>query len=165
MHLLNTSPRASMVQRWPFNKSIFNRDPYGSIHYCSNTGSSTFVATRNCASPLPKPAHYCTCEQLVWFIKCFPHYVLKRRRQKTKDEGTAGESEDDGGLWFSPIVLEVKYDWLVHSWVDMPSLQMKPVNSMCTDWGRMKSQTCCDCHMANIMVGWPGLSSSRVGEL
>lgn len=27
----------------------------------------------------------------------------------------------------------------------------------------MKSQTCCDCHMANIMVGWPGHSSSRVG--
>lgn len=27
----------------------------------------------------------------------------------------------------------------------------------------MKSQTCCDHHMANIMVGWPGHSSSRVG--
>lgn len=30
---------------------------------------------------------------------------------------------------------------------------------------QMKSQTCFDCHMANIMVGWPGRSSSRLGEL
>lgn len=130
---------ASLVQRWPFNKNILNWDPSGTIHYCFNTSSSALVESRNCGSPQRRPAHYCPCEQLVWFIKHCPHCGLERPK-KSKEQGAVGGREHDGRLWFSPGVPEVKYDWLVRSWVDMPSLQLKPVNSMCKDWaeGRIK---------------------------
>ena len=36
--------------------------------------------------------------------------MCSRDAAKAKNEGTVGEREDDGGLRFSPSVLEVKYD-------------------------------------------------------
>ena len=62
--------------------------------------------------------------------------------QKAKKAAAVGGREggrvDDGRLWFGRSVLEVKYDWLVHSWADMPPLQLKSVNSMCTDWAEWR---------------------------
>lgn len=152
---------ASLVQYRHFNKSILNRDPCGTIHYCCNTSSSTLVESRNCGSPQPKPAHYCPCEQLVWFIKRFPHYALQRHRE-SKEEGAVGGREDDASLWFSLSVPEVKYDWLVHSWVDMPPLQLKPVNSMCTDWVEWRVKPVVT---ATWQILWlAGQATARVGQ-
>ena len=84
--------------------------------------------------------------------------VCSRDEEKVKEEGTVGGRDDDhdGRLWFSPSVLEVKYDWLVHSWVDMPSLQLQPVNSMCTDWAEWRVKAVVTATWEMSMVGWPG---------
>lgn len=86
--------------------------------------------------------------------------LCARETQRQQREGTVEGRMDGWRELVAYCVLEVKYDWLAHSWVNMPAPQLKSVNPMCTD---MKLQTCCGCHMANIMVGWPGHSSNRRG--
>lgn len=36
--------------------------------------------------------------------------MCSRDTEKAKEEGTVGESDDDGRLWFISSVLKVKYD-------------------------------------------------------
>lgn len=84
------SIRASLLQCWPFNKSIFNRDLWGAVHYWSLTGSSASVESPQLWFPSTKPAHYCWCEEPVGFIMCFPHWALKRLAESQGKKGTFG---------------------------------------------------------------------------
>lgn len=89
--------------------------PRGSVRYGWNTSSCASLETEHCGSPRPKSAHYCPSEQLVWFIKCFPR---SRAREASRQQNRAAIDGWMAAVWGSRCVLQVKYDWLVCSWVN-----------------------------------------------
>lgn len=127
------SLHASLLQWWPFNKSIFNRDLQGPVHYWSHTGSSASVETPQLWFPSTKPAHYCQCEEPVGFIMSFPHYALKRPADSRGKEGTFGGKGGKTRALVADRVPDVKYDWLVRSGAGVSPLQPKSVSSSGTD--------------------------------
>lgn len=134
LHCSSCKPAAALT----FNKSIFHRDLWGPVHYWSHTGSSASVETPKLWFPSTKPAHYCQCEGPVGFIMCFPHHTLKRLMESQEKKGTfRGERR----AFVAKRMLNVKYDWLVHSGADMPSLQLKSVSSTGRDCGGHRVKT------------------------